>query len=249
MSAIELKSEAPYGVSFYDRIFYSGMAIIMAVVVLVGFAPTYYLRALSPGTAGATISGASLTPLIHLHAALFSGWVLLFVVQTTLIASRRVRAHRLLGTAGAVVAGLMVVAGFSTAVASARAGAAPPGVDPLVFLVIPLFDIVLFAGFVGAALWLRRRKESHKRLMMLAYITIITAAVARLPGVLPLGPLAFYGLTFIFLLAAVLYDFTTRRKVHPVYKWGGALLVLSVPGRLALSTTGAWRTVAEFLTS
>lgn len=248
MSTIDLKSEAPYGVSFYDRIFYSGMSIIMAFVVLVGFAPTYYLRVFSPGTAGATISGASITPLIHMHAALFSSWVLLFVVQTSLIASRRVRTHRLLGIGGAVVAILMVIAGFTTAVASARAGAAPPGVDPLVFLVIPLFDIVLFAGFVGTALWLRRQKESHKRLMLLAYISIITAAVARLPGVLPLGPLGFYGLTFLLLLAAVLYDFSTRRKVHPVYKWGGALLVLSVPGRLALSTTGAWKTFAEFLT-
>jgi hypothetical protein len=107
--------------------------------------------------------------------------------------------------------------------------------------------MVVFPIFVAAALWWRRDKEMHKRLMMLAYISIIVAAVARLPGVLPLGPLGFFGLAFVFLLVAILYDLLSRRRVHPAYLWGGALLVASVPARLIVSGTAAWRSVAESL--
>jgi hypothetical protein len=231
----------------HDRLFYSGMAIVMAATVFIGFAPTYFLRPfLEPRT---TVTGATvLTPLAHVHGALFTTWVLLFIVQTALVASHRTKIHQRLGIAGAVLAGLMVAVGTVTAIAAAARGSAPPGIDPLAFLVIPLFDLVLFALFVAAALLNRRQRETHKRLMLLAYISIIVAAVARLPGVLPLGPLAFFGFAFIFILIGAAYDFASRGRVHPVYLWGGALFVASVPVRLMLSTTGVWHSIAESLT-
>jgi len=141
-----------------------------------------------------------------------------------------------------------VAAGTTIAIATAARGSAPPGADPLAFLIIPLFDMILFSIFVGTALTLRRDKEAHKRLMLLAYVSIITAAVARLPGVLAIGPPTFFGLSFLFVLAGALYDFLSRRRVHKAYVWGGALLLVSVPARLALSSTGAWHSVAEMLT-
>ena len=231
----------------YDRVFYSGMAIGIALTVLAGFGPTYYARILSGGRM-ATFSGAPFTAIVHLHAALFTCWVLLFITQTALVAAHRVALHRRLGVAGAVLAAAMVAAGTTVAVAGAKRGGAPPGADPLVFMAIPLFDMVVFSSFVTAALLLRRNKEAHKRLMLLAYISIIVAAVARLPGVLPLGPPAFFGLGFSFALIAVGYDLVTRRRVHKAYAWGVPLLIASVPVRLMVSGTGAWRTFAEFLT-
>src|SRR4029453_1308899 len=163
------------------------------------------------------------TPALHVHGALFTAWVLLFVVQTALVSTHRVAVHRRLGVAGAVLAAAMVVAGTSAAIQLARRGGAPPGVEPLAFLVVPLFDMILFSGFVTAALLRRRNKEAHKRLMLLAYISIVVAAVARLPGILPLGPLVFFALAFVFVIAAAAYDVATRRRLHPVYVWGGAL--------------------------
>jgi hypothetical protein len=65
--------------------------------------------------------------------------------------------------------------------------------------------------------------------------------------VLPLGPLAFYGLADLFLVAAVVYDVVTRRRVHKAYLWGGALLVGSVPLRLIVSGTAAWHGFAQML--
>jgi hypothetical protein len=234
-------------VGAYDRLFYGGMAITLALTVLTGFAPTYYLRFLGDGPR-ATLSGGPFTSLVHLHGALFTGWVLLFVVQTALVASHRVAVHRRLGVAGAVLAAAMVLVGTSTAIATAARGGAPPGVAPLAFLAIPIFDMVLFATFVTTALVMRRDKEAHKRLMLLAYITIIVAAVARLPGVLLLGPLAFFGLGYLFIVVAMIYDFLSRRRVHKAYLWGGGLLVASVPLRLMISGTGVWLGFAEFLT-
>jgi len=230
----------------HDRAFYGGMAIVLALTVLAGFGPTYYSRWLSGPQA--TTSGGPFTPAVHVHGALFTAWVLLFVVQTALVSTRRVAVHRRLGVAGAILAAAMVVAGTWTAIELARRGGAPPGVDPLAFLVVPLFDMILFAGFITAALLRRRNKEAHKRLMLLAYISIVVAAVARLPGILPLGPLVFFALAFVFVIAAAAYDVATRRRVHPVYVWGGALFAVSVPLRLALSTTSAWHSLAAWLT-
>jgi hypothetical protein len=245
MTVTPVASQArPRAVTHYDRHFYSGMAVLMALTVLAGFAPTYYLRVAS-GSA-VTITGGSVTPLVHLHGILFTGWVLFFILQTTLIARRNVALHRTMGIGGVALAAAMIVVGFRTAIASAARGSAPPGVDPLVFLVVPIFDIVLFTGFVASAIGMRANREAHKRLMLLAYISIITAAVARLPGLLPYGPLVFFGLTFVFLALGIAYDVASRRRVHRVYVWGGGLLVASVPLRLALSATPAWRAFAEF---
>jgi hypothetical protein len=236
---------APVGA--YDRLFYSGMAIALALTVFGGFAPTYYARFFAGGPT-ATVSGGPFTSLVHLHGALFTGWVLLFITQTALVASHRVAVHRRLGVGGAVLAAAMVVAGTSIAIATARRGAAPVGVTPLGFLAIPFFDMVVFSALVITALAMRRDKETHKRLMLLAYISIVVAAVARLPGMLPRGPLAFFGAGYLFIVVAVIYDLVSRRRVHKAYLWGGAFLVASVPLRLIISGTGAWRAFAEFLT-
>lgn len=227
----------------YDRVFYSTFSVVMALTVVAGFGGTYYFA----GDSARTLSGGPITPMVRAHALLFTAWVLLFVVQTALIAGRRVAVHRRMGIAGVVLAGAMAVVGVNTAAAAAARGSAPSGADPLAFLVVPIFDIVLFAGFVAAAVAMRRNREAHKRLMLLAYISIITAAIARLPGVLPLGPPVFFGLTLLFIVAGIVYDRWSRGRIHPVYVWGGGLLAVSVPLRLAISTTPAWRSFAGWL--
>src|SRR5439155_19078214 len=140
----------------------------------------------------------------------------------------------------------MTVMGATTAIKAAARGAAPPGVDALAFLAIPMVDMLMFSIFVASAFLLRTNREAHKRLMLLAYISLIVAAVARLPGVLPLGPLAFFGLGYLFILVAVIYDVASRRRVHKAYIWGGAVLVAFVPIRLMVSGTPAWHAFARF---
>lgn len=229
-----------------DRAFYGTMAIAMTAVVVAGFGPTFYFRPFVD--APVTLSGTTtLSPLTMVHGLVFTAWVVLFPLQTTLIASRRVALHRRLGIGGAVLASLMVVIGVRTAIAAAARGSAPPGMDPLAFLIVPIVDMVAFAGFVTAAIWFRGRKDAHKRLMLLAYASIITAATGRLGTALGTGPLVALGLPLTFVLAGAIYDVVSRGRVHPAYVWGGALLALSVPGRLALSGTDAWQAFAAAL--
>jgi hypothetical protein len=184
------------------------------------------------------------------HGAVFSAWVVLFVVQAALVSAKRTDIHRKLGVLGAVLAPLMVIVGFQAAIAAARRGFGTPGLPPpLVFLAVPMFDLVVFAALVGAALWFRRNPAMHKRLMLLAMLAVITAAIARLPGVLSYGPPAFFGLTDLFLLAGIAWDKWTRGRVHPAYIWGGLFLVLSQPLRLVVSGTDTWLRIATWLTS
>ena len=242
-----LAPRAPIGVqSRHDRLFFGTVAVALALIVFAGFGPTYYFRFFSGGPQ-ATVSGKPFSVLVHLHGALFTSWVLLFVVQTALVASRRVAIHRRLGVAGAVLAGAMIVAGTLTAIEAAGRGATAIGVDPLSFMAIPIFDMVLFATFITAALVNRRKKDSHKRLMLLAYVVLITAAIARIGDLSARGPLVFFGLSFLVVVCAALYDYVTRRRVHPAYIWGGALIFIMVPVRLAVSGTAAWHSFAAFL--
>jgi uncharacterized membrane protein YjjP (DUF1212 family) len=123
-------------------------------------------------------------------------------------------------------------------------------VPPLAFLAVPLFDMVVFAVLIGAGLTLRSRPDTHKRLMSLATISLMSAPIARLPfGVLQAGPPAFFGLTDLFIVAMLIHDFATRGRIHPATIWGGLVIVASQPLRLMISGTPTWMAFAGWLTS
>lgn len=224
-----------------DRWFFSGMAIAALLTVLTGFAPTYYLR----GAFGAP----PLSTLVHLHGLLFTSWILLFLTQTSLIAAGRTDLHRRVGPAGGVVAVLMLVVGYLTAVGAARRGLTPPGgPPPLVFLAVPIGALVAFAILVGTGLYNRRRSETHKRLMLLATIAVLTPAIARMRFIGEGGPpVAIVG-TCLFVVACLIYDRAAHGRVHPAFLWGGLFVMLSLPLRMAIGRTGAWLAFAGWLT-
>ncbi|HEX5438389.1 MAG TPA: hypothetical protein VFW98_14640 [Gemmatimonadaceae bacterium] len=227
----------------HDRVFYGAMAVIVAAIVFVGFAPTFYL---APQFHRATPSSLRVV-----HGVMFTAWIILFMVQTALIATGRVGIHRRLGVAGAVLAAGMVVMGTTMAIVAAREGHAPPGFTPLVFLVVPIFDMLLFAPLVALAVFLRRRPQAHKRLMLLATISLLGAPAARLPAGFHLPGMPFvyvFCVTTALLLAGVLYDAVSRRRVHPAYVWGGLIILASTPLRLTIGGTHAWLVIASLLT-
>lgn len=225
-----------------ERWFYISMAIAAVITVFAGFAPTYYLRPY--------YNTAPLMPLLHLHGIVFTSWLALFLVQTTLVAAHRTDIHRRLGILGGVIAAFMVLLGFTTAVIRASQGATPiPGVSPLSFLVVPLGDIFVFAILVGAGFYYRRRPDVHKRLMLLATISILAAAIARLPlAIMQAGPPAFFGFTDVFVLACIVYDLITLKRVHRATVFGAILIIASQPLRLMLGGTHAWLAFAGWLT-
>ena len=225
-----------------EHLFFTAMAVAIVITVFAGFAPTYYLKSYF-GT-------AQLPTLLHLHGIIFSSWLVLFLTQTALVAANRTRVHRRLGIAGAVIAVLMVLVGTGTAIVRAKQGAAPPGISPLAFLTVPLVDMLVFPTLVGAGFYFRRRVDVHKRLMLLATISIVPAAIARLPFafIQQTGPVAFFGLADLFILPVIVYDFISRGRVHRATVLGGLLIVVSAPLRLMLGGTQAWISFAGWLT-
>jgi uncharacterized membrane protein YoaK (UPF0700 family) len=142
----------------------------------------------------------------------------------------------------------MVAIGVTTAIVSGRRDVAAGSEEALSFLTTPFADMLVFLALVAAAIAYRRRAETHKRLMLLATISILDAAVARWPlALIATSPFAFFVVTDVFILIGIAYDALSRRRVHPAYVWGGALIVASQPLRLMVGQTAAWRGIARMI--
>jgi hypothetical protein len=227
-----------------ERRFFTGMAIAMALVCVAGFAPSYYLKA--------HFGTPQLKPLLHFHGMVFTLWMVLLIVQTSLISAAKVRLHRQLGVAGAVLVVLMVVSG--AAVIYGRGTTITPQVPHemiLAFLAIAVVALLLFPVLIGAALYFRRNTAAHKRLILLGTTVFLTAAVHRLlmwlvdPAV---TPPVFFGATDLFIVALAAYDFLSRGRVHPATLWGGLAVVASQAGSLLLAGSTLWMTFAHWIT-
>jgi hypothetical protein len=235
--------------------FYVWMAGVCALIAFGGFAPTYWLQ-LAPGT----FVGP---PLLHIHGALFSAWTLLLLSQTWLASRGRMDHHRAWGLAGIALASAMVVVGVTAAIYSLNVQlAAGYGDKARGFLLVPVTAIGLFAGFFIAAVANINRPEIHKRLILLATISLLQAAVARVffeiatgggpgarPGLGPPPPMAIALVPSLLLdlliVAGMVYDWRTRGRPHPA--WIVGLVVISgvVVLRGPLSETTGWIAFAQ----
>ena len=227
-----------------ERIFYTGMSVAILATVFAGFSRTFYLRPHFPQV-------QPLIPLLIVHGIVFSSWIVLLIVQTSLVAAKRTRTHMRLGIAGGVLAASMILIGTVTAIIRAKTAVSPiPGVNPLSFLTIPLGDMLVFAILIGSAFYFRRQPDIHKRLMLLATIGILPAAVARLPFdfIQRVGPLAFFGLSDLFIIPVLVHDIATRGKPHRATVLAALLIVASHPLRLLIGGTHAWIAFASWLT-
>jgi len=228
---------------FRERAFYTAMSGGFLILVFLGFSRTFFLRPY--------FQTEALMPLLIMHGVLFSSWIALFLIQTTLVASKRTRVHRKLGVAGGILATLMVIVGTVTGIVRAKSVVPPPGFSSgLTFLTIPLGDVLVFGILIGAALYYRNRVDIHKRLMTIATITLMPAAVARLPGAFfeQGGPLVFFGVSDLLIMPLLIYDVATRGRPHRATVIGAALLVISHPLRIIIGNTHAWIAFATWLT-
>jgi hypothetical protein len=218
-----------------DRIFYPAMCLLVLVTVWMGFAKSYY----AAGLVHANLPSA----IVHVHAIAFTLWLLTLVVQTTLVSVRKVKLHMSLGLGGFSLAAAMVVLGSLAAVDSLRRGMSPPwsGLSPEVFFVIPATDILLFAVLAAWAYAVRRRPDQHKRLIMIATISLLDAAIGRFPAtVTPMGPLTQMIILFSFLAIMASYDVITRKSIHRV-TWIASLIIIVVQvARVPLAQTASW---------
>ena len=207
--------------------FFLTMAIVMALVIVAGFATN-----LAMGR-----SSFAVPLLYHVHAFVFFGWVVLYVTQNALVATGSVALHRRLGWLAAVWAPVMVLLGIAMTVYSLRRTGGLPFFDVREFLFANPMGILVFAGLVAAAIMNRRRTDWHRRLMFCAMAYLTGPRFGRLLPLPLLIPWAFWVAAFvapsIFPLIGMVFDFRRNKKVHPAWLWGvGAALVGFVAANL-----------------
>jgi hypothetical protein len=237
--------------------FYVRMAVICLAVALVGFAPTYWIPMLR-GT-------LTIAPLAHLHAVFFYGWLVLFITQTGLAASGRYIRHQELGVFGVAVATGMCFVGLGAAVHSIhRFEAAGMGVTARQFSIVPVTGAALFAALFAVALIKVNNPDVHKRVLLVATVSLLQAPAGRWFGLFLAPPLppGFSGpapqppvaatilpglLVDTLIVAAMVRDRRTRGRVHRAYWIAGGIVLAVQLVRAPLSTSSAWMRVADAL--
>ena len=224
-----------------DHIFFPAMGVLILVTVIVGFARTYYLA----GMFGAPLP----SPIIHIHAVVFSLWVLLLVTQTSLVAAHRIDVHRKLGLVGFGLACLVSVIGVLAATNSLSRNFAPPGfpLGAQTFYVIPMSSMLLFTTLAFFAYRERRNPAVHKRLILIATFALMDAPTGRSPfSVITGHPHMESIFSVVFLLLLVAYDLWSTRKVLRVTIWAGIFMVVVQQVRVPIGMTGAWHSFAAW---
>jgi len=235
------------------RWFYVWMASVFALIAFVGFIPTYWAKVVS-----GTFTGA---PILHIHGFLFFSWTLFFLAQTIFVATNRTVNHRNWGMAGISLATAMgitvILADINSIKVAESIGMGDAGRR---FTIVSLSALVMFASFITLAIANIRRTEVHKRLMLLAMIPLMHAAMARLfmtafapagakgppPVFVALPPALFVDLLIV---VAVIFDWRTRGKPHPVYVTGGTLLLVVQLLNVPVSATPTWMAIATWVES
>ena len=217
-----------------DDYFFAGLSLLILAAVFLGFARSYYLA----GTVRAHLPSA----IIHIHAVIFSSWIVLFITQIALVSAGRVGLHRKLGIVGVFLACLMVIFGVLAAVDEARRHFVPPGgVNSPTMLAIQAMELSVFAFLVAWGIRLRRDGAAHKRLLTIATFVFLGPAVSRWPFAFILQFPPSTGLVIdAFLLSVVVFDLVTLRKIHRATIWSSLTVVLMVPAMFALGGTSFW---------
>jgi hypothetical protein len=199
--------------------------------------------------------GLDYPPILHVHAFVFFGWLVLLTTQLLFVRASRIDLHVKLGFAGAGIALLMVVLGPVTAVAMAAWHFASEGTPPF-FLAIQFVTIIVFAVLTLSALLLRKKPATHKRLMLLGTIFLCTPGFVRFMNGLAVQHFALglppmfvqvYFSTDCLILAMGAYDLVTRRRLHPAYLVGVLSCISAQALALALLMSPVWRALSFHL--
>ncbi|HEY3704091.1 MAG TPA: hypothetical protein VGL22_03465 [Terracidiphilus sp.] len=226
-----------------DRIFFPLMCLLILVTVWLGFSKTYY--------AAGMVTAHLPAPIIHVHAAAMTLWLLTLTVQTSLVSVRRVKLHMVTGLWGFALAASMIPIGTLAAINALRRDMSPPGsgLTPLTFFVVPVTALLAFALLAGWSYAVRRKPDQHKRLILLATVPLLDAAVGRFPETLGIAstPMSQLLILCMFPAALIAYDLISRRRIQRV-TWMGTLVLLVIwLTRIPLAQTAPWQALAKLV--
>jgi hypothetical protein len=200
-----------------DQYFYFLMALLIPAIVVYGFSFTIGKNLIHPVIPRPSI--------LYVHAAVFSGWLAFFLLQSALVRTRNVNWHRSIGWFGAAFGGLIPVVGVATAIAMARFDIAQLHQSHVEMdLMIPLWDMAAFTAAFALAICWRQKPEYHRRLVLIATCSLTAAAFGRFPPYL-LNPVFFYAGVDLLVLFGAVRDCVVCRKIHPVYLYALPALI------------------------
>ena len=231
-----------------DRPYVAAIVTAILLVVLSGFSRSFYLLP----AFGSEPVWAAKEPIFYIHGTVFTLWFALLAYQTYLVRARSLQLHRKLGYAGAGLGVAIVVLGTYVALRAANRASGFMGVSipPQQFLTMPLAGMVLFAAFLTLGVINRRKPASHKRLMLLASISLVGAPIARITAMIPQLPIWLDAAVFTaFTIAMSYWDVQTRGKVRPETLYGGPAIVLVTFAAVPIGSTAAWQSVAFWMMS
>ncbi len=221
-----------------NRYFYFCMSLLFATLVMWGFS-----RTVNDNLFHAAIPRPAL---LWIHGAAFSGWVIFFIAQSTLVRIRKVSWHRFFGWFGAALATVMVPLGVVIAIIMARFDTVQlhqSGADA--FLSIPFFDMIVFGASVALAIYWRKRPEFHRRLLFVGTCALMGAPLARFDFLFDHN--LFYLCLDLLIALGVVRDLVVDGRVHKVY--GYALPALIAGQSLAIYMWRIdplwWRTISR----
>lgn len=188
--------------------------------------------------------------IVHIHGMVMTLWVAYFTTQIVLIRTKNVKLHMTMGMAGIALAILVVVTGMTAAVDSHLVRrTAPPGINPLGFFIIPIFDMATFAALFAGAIYFRKRPAEHKSLMLLTAVIFLPAALMRLPVLVPpkFMILWAYGIPDLIALTCLGWHSWKHRKFNKVFALGVLMMIISQPLRIYLAGTKTWLAIAAWV--
>ena len=188
---------------------------------------------------------------VHLHGASALSWILLLLVQATLIRHSWTPSHRRLGKLALPIAAVVWTTGIATAGWAAARDLPLLGTPATSSLAGTVTGLSIFLVLAGAALVMRRRPDWHKRLALLATIQLLWPAFFRLRHLLPMVPkpevtLAL-ALAYSPILLAAVRDRWRYGRVHPVWLYVGTALILEQSLEVAFFDQGLQRDFGVWL--
>lgn len=224
-----------------ERRFYSGMAIFMIAMVLIGFAPSFYFR----GLVHYPRPNPTLNPLVWLHGIMFSAWMLIFLMQARLVASGRRDLHMKLGRWSMIFAASLIPLMIATTIGQVARANQPPGYTPLGWMAVPAFGIPVYTAFLWAGWTKRRNPQAHKRYMLGAALLMMDPAIGRIPLLPPEAGIHLSDLLgWLPFLALVAWDWRSLGRIHSATLFTTGLWALVLILRGFAVTSPWWEEIA-----
>ncbi len=230
--------------TFYARYFFVAMAGLFPIIAVIGFTPNVQ-----------DIIGGVSKPhwLVHVHGALMSGWLLVFLAQAVLAARGNFRFHRQLGLLAAGLGVIVWITMGAVAMHILIANHPPEGSWLFDLMLGALYLMACFGLFFAWGILVRKKDPAaHKRLLLLATLVTMQTAVDRIHGLPAFGiesPYANFMYLDALLLPLFVYDFTTLRCIHRITWFGLAFIVAAQLSVAALLGTRAWHKFLFILTA